>query len=93
VGRSGRGKNFNLTIVVHTRPPELAVYPSCIKVTVDGPREPRSKSKSLFLAVGAASGDESSSGGGGFMLHSHFIEDEQEYALSIIKIIFNNIVK
>lgn len=89
VGRSGRGKNFNLTIVVHTRPPELAVYPSCIKVTVDGPREPRSKSKSPFLAAGAASGDESSNGGGGgFMMHSHFIEDEQESALSIIKIIF-----
>ena len=33
VGRSGRGKNFNLTIVVQTRPvPDLAVYPSCIKV-------------------------------------------------------------
>jgi hypothetical protein len=73
VGRSGRGKNFNLTIVVHTTPPELAVYPSCIKVTVDGPREPRTKSKSPFLSP---SGEESSSGGG-FLLQQHSLDDDQ----------------
>jgi hypothetical protein len=80
VGRSGRGKNFNLTIAVHTRPPELAVYPSCIKVTVDGPREPRSKSKSPYLPSGGlvavSSGDETTSGG--YMMHQqHFFEDDQ----------------
>lgn len=48
VGRSGRGKNFNLTITIHTYPTEVAVYPSCIKVTVDGPRQPRNKSKPFF---------------------------------------------
>jgi len=54
-----------------------------MKVTVDGPREPRSKSKSPFLSAGAASGDESSNGGGGFMMHSHLIEDDQEPTLSL----------
>ncbi|XP_046988140.1 protein lozenge-like [Schistocerca americana] len=43
VGRSGRGKSFSLTITVNTTPPQVAVYSKAIKVTVDGPREPRSK--------------------------------------------------
>jgi len=43
VGRSGRGKSFNLTISISTSPPQVAVYSKCMKVTVDGPREPRSK--------------------------------------------------
>lgn len=41
VGRSGRGKSFSLTITVATRPPLVATYNKAIKVTVDGPREPR----------------------------------------------------
>ncbi|KAG9510337.1 Runt-related transcription factor 1, partial [Fragariocoptes setiger] len=41
VGRSGRGKSFSLIITVATSPPQVAVYPKAIKVTVDGPREPR----------------------------------------------------
>uniref|UniRef100_A0A4W5L9P7 Runt domain-containing protein n=1 Tax=Hucho hucho TaxID=62062 RepID=A0A4W5L9P7_9TELE len=41
VGRSGRGKSFNLTITVFTSPPQVATYHRAIKVTVDGPREPR----------------------------------------------------
>lgn len=41
VGRSGRGKSFSLTITVATRPPIVATYNKAIKVTVDGPREPR----------------------------------------------------
>ena len=87
VGRSGRGKNFNLTIVVHTRPPELAVYPSCIKVTVDGPREPRSKSKSPYLPVGGlvanVSGDESSAS---YLMHQqHFFDDDQGSDVFIIR--------
>ncbi|XP_067676841.1 uncharacterized protein [Haliotis asinina] len=45
VGRSGRGKSFSLTITVSTNPPEVAIYQKAIKVTVDGPREPRSKTK------------------------------------------------
>lgn len=44
VGRSGRGKTFTLTITVKTDPPQVATYCRAIKVTVDGPREPRSKS-------------------------------------------------
>ncbi|XP_011347081.1 segmentation protein Runt [Ooceraea biroi] len=44
VGRSGRGKSFTLTIQIHTLPLQLATYSKAIKVTVDGPREPRSKS-------------------------------------------------
>ncbi|XP_050734980.1 runt-related transcription factor 3-like isoform X2 [Eriocheir sinensis] len=45
VGRSGRGKSFLLTITVSTSPPQVATYSKAIKVTVDGPREPRSKSR------------------------------------------------
>ncbi|MGH0129810.1 UNVERIFIED_CONTAM: hypothetical protein FKN15_052161 [Acipenser sinensis] len=41
VGRSGRGKSFTLTITVFTNPPQVATYHRAIKVTVDGPREPR----------------------------------------------------
>ncbi|XP_022161262.1 protein lozenge-like isoform X1 [Myzus persicae] len=44
VGRSGRGKSFTITITVSTCPPQVATYNKAIKVTVDGPREPRSKS-------------------------------------------------
>ncbi|KAF7280614.1 RUNX family transcription factor Runt related B isoform X2 [Rhynchophorus ferrugineus] len=45
VGRSGRGKSFTLTIIVSTSPPQVATYNKAIKVTVDGPREPRSKTR------------------------------------------------
>lgn len=41
VGRSGRGKTFTITITVNTDPPQVATYMRAIKVTVDGPREPR----------------------------------------------------
>ncbi|KAG8200086.1 hypothetical protein JTE90_001942 [Oedothorax gibbosus] len=41
VGRSGRGKSFTLTITLSTSPPQIATYVKAIKVTVDGPREPR----------------------------------------------------
>lgn len=37
------GKSFNLTITISSSPPQIAVYSKCMKVTVDGPREPRSK--------------------------------------------------
>nr|CAH8870944.1 unnamed protein product [Trichobilharzia regenti] len=43
LGRSGRGKSFNITITVETTPPIIALYARAIKVTVDGPRVPRSK--------------------------------------------------
>ncbi|XP_076259178.1 uncharacterized protein LOC143195665 isoform X2 [Rhynchophorus ferrugineus] len=45
VGRSGRGKSFSITITIFTHPPVVATYHKAIKVTVDGPREPRSKPK------------------------------------------------
>ncbi|XP_066170790.1 runt-related transcription factor 2 isoform X2 [Sylvia atricapilla] len=41
VGRSGRGPSLYLTITVLTNPPQVATYHRAIKVTVDGPREPR----------------------------------------------------
>uniref|UniRef100_A0A1I8IS99 Runt domain-containing protein n=1 Tax=Macrostomum lignano TaxID=282301 RepID=A0A1I8IS99_9PLAT len=47
IGRSGRGKFLNLSITIETYPPQIAVYSKAIKVTVDGPREPRSKIKRL----------------------------------------------
>lgn len=37
------GKSFSLTIVISTIPVQVASYMKAIKVTVDGPREPRSK--------------------------------------------------
>ncbi|CAH8668563.1 unnamed protein product [Dicrocoelium dendriticum] len=43
LGRSGRGKSFNITITVETTPPLVAIYARAIKVTVDGPRVPRNK--------------------------------------------------
>ncbi|XP_075156930.1 RUNX family transcription factor Runt related A isoform X1 [Haematobia irritans] len=49
VGRSGRGKSFTLTITVSTNPPHIATYNKAIKVTVDGPREPRSKTMLSIL--------------------------------------------
>uniref|UniRef100_A0A0A1X067 Protein lozenge n=1 Tax=Zeugodacus cucurbitae TaxID=28588 RepID=A0A0A1X067_ZEUCU len=49
VGRSGRGKSFTLTITVHTSPIQVATYAKAIKVTVDGPREPRSKTSKLVV--------------------------------------------
>ncbi|CAH0388468.1 unnamed protein product [Bemisia tabaci] len=50
VGRSGRGKSFTLTITISSSPPQVATYNKAIKVTVDGPREPRSKT--LFSILG-----------------------------------------
>uniref|UniRef100_UPI00358ECD22 runt-related transcription factor 1-like n=1 Tax=Myxine glutinosa TaxID=7769 RepID=UPI00358ECD22 len=41
VGRSGRGKSLNVTITTFTSPVQVATYHRAIKVTVDGPREPR----------------------------------------------------
>ncbi|XP_064405445.1 runt-related transcription factor 3-like isoform X2 [Halichondria panicea] len=41
VGRSGRGKMLTVHITVLTEPAQYATYSHAIKVTVDGPREPR----------------------------------------------------
>ncbi|KAK6630456.1 hypothetical protein RUM43_014801 [Polyplax serrata] len=49
VGRSGRGKSFTLTITISSSPPQVATYTKAIKVTVDGPREPRSKTSEFIL--------------------------------------------
>ncbi|XP_069705781.1 segmentation protein Runt-like isoform X2 [Periplaneta americana] len=49
VGRSGRGKSFSLTIVISSTPFQVATYNKAIKVTVDGPREPRTKSNFHYL--------------------------------------------
>lgn len=45
VGRSGRGKSFTVSITINTLPCLMATYNKAIKVTVDGPREPRAKSR------------------------------------------------
>jgi hypothetical protein len=37
------GKSFTLTISVSSTPVQITTYSKAIKVTVDGPREPRSK--------------------------------------------------
>ncbi|XP_066991845.1 segmentation protein Runt-like [Anabrus simplex] len=49
VGRSGRGKSFMLTIVISSTPFQVATYNKAIKVTVDGPREPRTKSNFHYM--------------------------------------------
>ncbi|KAM3721047.1 Segmentation protein Runt [Dirofilaria immitis] len=41
VGKSGRGKNFHLTITIDTKPAQIAIVGKAIKVTVDGPRDSR----------------------------------------------------
>lgn len=43
------GKSFTLTITVFTNPTQVATYHRAIKVTVDGPREPRSKLCFIWL--------------------------------------------
>lgn len=55
VGRSGRGKSFSVTITIRASiipmasiPDQIATYNKAIKVTVDGPREPRSKQSKFF---------------------------------------------
>ena len=40
---SSTGKSFTLSIFIYTNPPQIATYNRAIKVTVDGPREPRRK--------------------------------------------------
>ncbi|XP_077294093.1 segmentation protein runt isoform X2 [Arctopsyche grandis] len=55
VGRSGRGKSFSLTITISTFPHQVASYMKAIKVTVDGPREPRTKQNFGYGHPGAFS--------------------------------------
>nr|APU52173.1 transcriptional regulatory protein Runt-1 [Dugesia japonica] len=50
ISRSGRGKYFDLYIHIEASPNIVAVYSNAIKVTVDGPREPRNKHKNLYLS-------------------------------------------
>ena len=38
-------------ITVGTTPPQVATYNKAIKVTVDGPREPRSKTRELIINI------------------------------------------
>ncbi|XP_039282888.1 segmentation protein Runt-like [Nilaparvata lugens] len=42
-------KSFSLSIVISSTPFQVASYTKAIKVTVDGPREPRSKSNFNYL--------------------------------------------
>ncbi|XP_058444706.1 segmentation protein Runt-like [Malaya genurostris] len=53
VGRSGRGKSFSITIIISSYPCQVATYTKAIKVTVDGPREPRSKQNFAYGHPGA----------------------------------------
>ncbi|XP_038222633.1 runt-related transcription factor 1-like [Zerene cesonia] len=48
VDERGR-KSFTLTITISTTPPQVTTYNKAIKVTVDGPREPRSKTMLSLL--------------------------------------------
>ncbi|KAG7312136.1 hypothetical protein JYU34_001597 [Plutella xylostella] len=52
VGRSGRGKSFSLTITISSFPSQVATYTKAIKVTVDGPREPRTKQSEYYYGYG-----------------------------------------
>ncbi|XP_026464821.1 uncharacterized protein LOC113367425, partial [Ctenocephalides felis] len=55
-------KSFTLTIMLSTSPPQVATYTKAIKVTVDGPREPRSKTRHHGFHPFAAFGPRSLSG-------------------------------
>ncbi|CAD5207541.1 unnamed protein product [Bursaphelenchus okinawaensis] len=49
VGKSGRGKNFNLTITIHGHPlKHVVTVNNIIKVTVDGPRDSRNPNRSMI---------------------------------------------
>jgi hypothetical protein len=63
VGRSGRGKSFSLTIIVSTNPPLVATYQKAIKVTVDGPREPRRHNQQLPMANSNENSQDEADGG------------------------------
>ena len=43
------GKSFTLSIIVSSSPIQVTTYNKAIKVTVDGPREPRTKSRKLHF--------------------------------------------
>lgn len=45
------GKSFTITIAVYTHPPQIALYQKAIKVTVDGPRDPRSKTSKISTYI------------------------------------------
>ncbi len=45
------GKSFTLTITVFTNPPQVATYHRAIKITVDGPREPRSEYTLYYILL------------------------------------------
>lgn len=58
VGRSGRGKFFSIIITIRPSinqqtmspiPQQITTYNKAIKVTVDGPREPRSKQSAFII--------------------------------------------
>nr|AEF16013.1 runt-like 1 protein [Schmidtea mediterranea]AFJ24721.1 runt-1 [Schmidtea mediterranea] len=49
ISRSGRGKYFDVYIHIECNPKIIAVYTNAIKVTVDGPREPRNKHKNFYF--------------------------------------------
>lgn len=62
------GKSFTLTIIVGSVPPQVATYTKAIKVTVDGPREPRSKTSeytNLIIAIATCPSTAMSGWGGG----------------------------
>ncbi|KAF2356082.1 Runt domain [Trinorchestia longiramus] len=47
IGRSGRGKCFSLSVIVNTCPAMMTTLCKAIKITVDGPREPRNKTRGV----------------------------------------------
>ena len=51
INRSILGKTFNLTLMIATNPPQIAIYHRSIKITVDGPREPRSEYRSMYILL------------------------------------------
>lgn len=58
------GKSFTLTITVFTNPTQVATYHRAIKVTVDGPREPRRKCQSHRTDWAGEGGPAGSAGSG-----------------------------
>ena len=42
------GKSFSLSLIVNSTPVIMTTLVKAIKITVDGPREPRNKSRKLL---------------------------------------------
>uniref|UniRef100_UPI00398EE19A runt-related transcription factor 1 isoform X3 n=1 Tax=Pristiophorus japonicus TaxID=55135 RepID=UPI00398EE19A len=72
-----QGKSFTLTITVFTNPPQVATYHRAIKITVDGPREPRIRPNVFLCPAGHRQKLEEQSKSAGLAFSERLSELEQ----------------